>query len=206
MLAKLQTEQPLEDTEIITLAFHVDYWNYLGWKDEFSSPEFSRRQNDYSIAKNLNSNYTPQMIVDGTTEFVGSKEALAKDAIAKAAENEKAKINILFDDKNSIIVLEIDKIILFEDSEVFLVIAEDNLKTNVKRGENSGRKLEHIAVVRAFEKVGEITKGDSNFSKKLKFDLPQLWQKENIRLVAFVQGKESKKVFALGQIKFNEEQ
>src|SRR5215212_735890 len=70
-LAFLENQQPVTKAEIVTLAFHVDYWDRLGWKDRFSSPLFSRRQEDYAQAFKLDSNYTPQMIVDGKTEFVG---------------------------------------------------------------------------------------------------------------------------------------
>src|SRR5687768_4382247 len=73
VLARLENEQPDKNAEIIALAFHVDYWNYLGWKDEFSSAVYSERQSGYAAAFKQNSNYTPQMVVDGETEFVGSR-------------------------------------------------------------------------------------------------------------------------------------
>ena len=66
LLTRLEKEQSVGDAEIITLALHVDYWNSLSWKDEFSSPLFSRRQQLYSQALKLDSNYTPQMVVDGS--------------------------------------------------------------------------------------------------------------------------------------------
>lgn len=201
MLAQLQAEQPFENAEIITLAFHVDYWDYLGWKDKFSSAEFSQRQNDYSISKKLKSNYTPQMIVDGTVEFVGSKKALAIKEIAKAAENEKAEIEFFIDKNGSSVKLKINNISLSEDADLWLAIAEDELETNVERGENSGQNLKHTAVVRALEKIGEITHEDNEFSKSLSFELKPNWKKEHLRFVAFVQGRESKKIYGLGQLK-----
>src|SRR5215218_8363456 len=84
-LTFLENQQPVRQAEIITLAFHVDYWDRLGWKDRFSSPLFSRRQEIYSEALKLDSSYTPQMIVDGETEFVGSDSGKAAKEIAKAA-------------------------------------------------------------------------------------------------------------------------
>src|SRR5215203_5351918 len=76
-LAFLENQQPVPQAEIITLAFHVDYWDRLGWKDRFSSPLFSRRQEIYSQALKLDSSYTPQMIVNGESQFVGSDSGKA---------------------------------------------------------------------------------------------------------------------------------
>lgn len=201
MLAKLQTEQPLENVEIITLAFHVDYWNYLGWKDEFSSPEYSRRQNDYSNALNVNSNYTPQMIVDGKSEFVGSKEIVARDEINKAVKNEKANIELIFEKDSGILKVKIDEISVSEDSDVWLAIAEDNLETSVKSGENSGRKLQHTSVVRELKNLGNASSSDKKFNTEIGIIIQNGWKKDNLKFVVFVQGKRTKKIFGLGQLK-----
>src|SRR5688500_5386821 len=71
VLARLESEQPVKDVEIVPLALHVDYWNYLGWRDEFSSNAFSQRQNGYAKRFKLDSIYTPQMVVDGQKQFTG---------------------------------------------------------------------------------------------------------------------------------------
>jgi hypothetical protein len=196
VLAKLQNEKSFENAEIITLAFHVDYWNYLGWKDEFSSPDFSKRQNDYSTTLNVGSNYTPQMIVDGKTEFVGSKENKAKEAIDQAAKESKANIELVFE--NSILKVKIDKISVSEDSDVWVAIAEDNLETNVERGENSGRKLQHTSVVRELKNIGNVASIDKKFETEIGINLRNEWKKENLKIVVFVQGKRTKKIFGLG--------
>lgn len=202
MLAKLQKEQPVENTEIITLAFHVDYWNYLGWRDEFSSAEFSQRQNDYSNALNMRANYTPQMIVDGMAEFVGSKQSVAKSEIAEASENQKPRVELAFDEMNSELKIKINEISVSEDSEVLLAVAEDDLETNVKAGENSGRTLKHFGVVRKLQKIAKIGAKDSKFDQNTKIEFLPDWKKENLRLVVFAQAKKSKKIFAVGQLKF----
>src|SRR5215468_4014633 len=94
VLAQLQQTQPVAGAEVIALGEHVDYWNYIGWSDPFSAPVFSQRQNDYTNAFGAFSVYTPQMVVDGQTEFVGSKMSKALDAIAKAARAPKAKVQL----------------------------------------------------------------------------------------------------------------
>src|SRR5579872_5868653 len=72
LLSHLQQSQPVPGAEIITLSEHVDYWNQLGWVDPFSSPVFSERQSEYAQKFGINGVYTPQMVVDGSAEFVGS--------------------------------------------------------------------------------------------------------------------------------------
>ena len=81
-LAFLQKEQPNTQAEIITLAFHVDYWNNLGWKDEFSSELYTQRQSFYAQSFNLSSIYTPQMVVDGSFEVVGSNLGKSQQKIS----------------------------------------------------------------------------------------------------------------------------
>ncbi len=100
VLIRLEKEQPNKEAEIITLALHVDYWDRLGWKDEFSSPLFSQRQTVYAQRLNLDSTYTPQMIVDGRIQFVGSNLGEAGKAITEAAKSPKANIEAAFNNEN----------------------------------------------------------------------------------------------------------
>ena len=85
LLVQLDTQQPVPGAEVIVLGWHVDYWNRLGWVDVFSSEEFTARQYDYSDAFGLSGAYTPQMVVDGVTEFIGSDAVQARSAIARAS-------------------------------------------------------------------------------------------------------------------------
>src|ERR1700693_4008574 len=94
LLARLVEEQPVEGAEIVALEQHVDYWNRLGWIDPYSSPGFTQRQSLYSDAFGLDTVYTPQMVIDGRTEFVGSDETRAREAIAAAAHVKKADVQI----------------------------------------------------------------------------------------------------------------
>src|SRR5215469_9046466 len=76
--------QPIAGTEMIVLSEHVDYWNHIGWKDPYSASFYSQRQSAYAKRFGLDSVYTPQMVVDGTSEFVGSNSGLADKAFRKA--------------------------------------------------------------------------------------------------------------------------
>ncbi len=96
VLAELENTQPVAGAEIIALSEHVDYWNYIGWSDPFSSEAFSARQGAYASVFNNDGVYTPQMVVDGQAEFVGSNSEKARTAIARLAKIPKAEVTIDF--------------------------------------------------------------------------------------------------------------
>lgn len=201
-LAFLQKEQPNPAAEIITLAFHVDYWNNLGWKDEFSSDLFTQRQNFYARSFRLSSIYTPQMVVDGTFEFVGSNLGKAQQKITEAAKIAKAEINLkLLEDKLNV---QISNLPTHQDSTVYLATAEDNLSSKVTRGENSGSKLEHISVVRELKMLGQIKNNEQKFDSETVIQLQENWKKENLKLVIFIQENQSRKIIGVNYRKFLE--
>src|SRR5271166_3468599 len=84
LLERLDRTQPVAGAQIIVLSEHVDYWNHIGWADPYSSHFYSNRQNNYAERFHLDGVYTPQMVVDGTSEFTGSNHALADKAFTKA--------------------------------------------------------------------------------------------------------------------------
>ncbi len=201
VLARLEKEQPNADAEIITLALHVDYWNRLGWTDEFSSHFYSERQNGYADRFNLDSIYTPQMVVDGQKEFVGSNFGAAQNAVSEAAKIQKASIEIIngADAKNPIVKVKIADLPAHENSYVWLVIAEDNLQTKVKRGENGGKTLSHISVAREMKLVGEIKPADKGFETDAALRFQPNWNRKNLKTVVFVQGKETKRIYGVSK-------
>src|SRR5712664_239526 len=109
LLERLDRSQPVNGTELIVLSEHVDYWNDIGWKDPFSSHEYSERQSAYAGHFGLGSIYTPQMVVDGHIELVGSDERRAREAIQNATKGMKTPVSIsssLSDDKTPILHIE----------------------------------------------------------------------------------------------------
>lgn len=200
-LAEMDSRQPFAEAEIITLALHVDYWNYLGWKDEFSSPIFSRRQGLYTSKFKLDGNYTPQMVVDGELHFVGSNTDEAKKAITKALKSEKAKVELSFaGDKLSVNIPNLPK---HGDATVFLAIAESNLKRNINRGENSGKTLEYVSVTREIQSLGMVNAQTNAFNAETNLQFQPEWNKENLKFVVFVQENASRKILGVSQIKFS---
>ena len=94
LLAKLEADQSIQNAEVIALEEHVDYWNNLGWTDPFSSESSTLRQYVYAETLGNGNAYTPQMVVDGQDEFVGSRERQARGAIGQAANRRKADVTI----------------------------------------------------------------------------------------------------------------
>jgi hypothetical protein len=198
-LAFLQEQQPIANAEVIALGFHVDYWDYIGWKDIYAKREFTRRQENYAEAFRLSSNYTPQMVVDGSLEFVGNNSKKANNAIASSIQNQKGNVELTrTGDKLSIKITAVPK---HSDSTVFLTIAEDNLSSDVKRGENSGSKLIHQAVVRELSAIGSITSEQTSANFETSVNLKSDWKKQDVKFVVFIQENESKKVLGVNQIK-----
>lgn len=198
-LILLETQQPVAKAEVITLAFHVDYWNRLGWKDEYSSAEYSERQNSYVQRMKLDSSYTPQMVVDGQAEFVGSNSERATQAISEAAARPKSRVDVRLEGATARI--RIDDLKSQEPSIVYLAIAEDGIVTNVRAGENSGRKLPHISVVRKLEVIGELSSADKSFTETVPIPSDPSWKKDKLKYIVFVQETASGRVTAVGKAK-----
>jgi hypothetical protein len=197
-LAMLRSEQPYANAEIITLAFHVDYWDRLGWKDDFSSKFFTQRQENYADSLQSDGSYTPQMIVDGRNEFVGSNLAKISLAMNAAPKNEKGKIELDFT-KESNLKIKFSELPAHKDASINVAIAEDNLSTDVKRGENGGRKLEHDSVVRELKSIGSITSDQKSFEIETQLEFNAKWKRKDLRIVVFAQENASRKVIAVGQ-------
>lgn len=213
LLARLDREQPVEGAEVIALAQHVDYWNSLGWADPFSSHDFSTRQGEYAAAFGNEGVYTPQMIVDGGAEFPGGETGKAFDAIAQAAREPKAEVSLAraanqsnqsdADDslRLSVRIERLPKLPDGDTADVLLAITESNLSSDVARGENAGRKLTHIGVVRTFSKIGYVGATTQPFAAEPSVALDKNWRRENLRAVVFLQEHTGRRVVGAAAIK-----
>jgi len=204
VLSRLDRTQPIAGAEVIPLALHVDYWNYLGWSDPFSSHDFSARQSEYADAYGKDGVYTPQMIVDGVTEFPGGNGSRAADAIAKAASAPKAETQVTRAARQpaegvrlTISLKNIPKLTDGDAAYVLLVVTESNLSTDVARGENAGRKLAHVGVVRTLTTVGNLADARGGaFDTEAVVLLKKNWRRENLRAVVFGQERGSRRILA----------
>ncbi len=189
-LAKLVTESRKDGTAVYPLAFHVDYWNRLGWTDPFSSAAASDRQNAYASAFHADQVYTPQMVVNGTTQFVGSNKAKADEAIkTDLAESRAHTIKIEVADKDGVVSVKFATDDTDKDAKVIVAAVQRGLSSKVTKGENGGNTLDHENVVRAFE-----TKAAAAGSVELK--LPTDFDTGKGSIVAFVQDSKTMKIVA----------
>lgn len=140
--------------DVLALAFHVDYWNYIGWADPFASKFATQRQHAYARHLNLRYVYTPQMVVNGTTEGVGS-ERLTIGPLIKAAEEDKTPRQrvTLMRNPDGTLALHVDRGSATEPATVWLVGFDREHATPVLRGENEGRTLKEYQVVRSCDSV-----------------------------------------------------
>ena len=199
LLQKLDQSQPVSGAELIVLSEHVDYWNDIGWTDPYSSHEYTERQSAYADHFGLNTVYTPQMVVDGNFELVGSDQRRALEAIREAAMLKKAPVCVSLgasDDKTARIHVEAGPLTSSTDaaqsSNVFLGIADDSDESQVSRGENAGRTLHHVAVLRDLTRIGAVNASDP-FSRDLKLNLNSN-RPRNMRIVVIIQEPEVGKI------------
>jgi hypothetical protein len=207
LLAKLAEQPPTQNVEIIALEEHVDYWNDLGWNDPFSSREWTVRQNAYAGPLGNGSPYTPQMVVDGSVEFVGNHPQMALKSIAEAAQRTKSTVTLSRGnpakpgtEEFSVTVGKLADTTK-GGAEVWLAITETGLHSAVKGGENAGHDLHHAAIVRSMRKIGEAKgNGDTSFSGNASIPLRSEWKRENLRAVVFVQDKKTLRIVGAAQV------
>jgi len=204
LLLRLGRTQPIREADVIVLEEHVNYWDNLGWEDPFSSEAATERQQEYGQAFGGRQVYTPQMIVDGSAEFVGSAEDRALRAVRAAGARPKPAVSLSWIDGGMlrIHVEPFTQAAQGEMPEVFLAITENMLHSDVKRGENAGRGLEHDGVVRRLIPVGKIESGPEGFSSAIAIRAAHEWNLRNLRAVAFVQERRSRRILAAAATPF----
>ena len=192
LLERLDGSQPVRGVELIVLSEHVDYWNDIGWRDPYSSHEYSQRQGAYAGHFGIGSVYTPQMVVDGHFELVGSDERGAIEAIEGAAKTLKIPVSIssVHLEAGSIVSLHVEAGRLPSSSaaksaDVLIATADERDESHVSHGENAGRTLKHIAVLRTLTRVGTVNQS-SEFSQYVKIRSNRV-NAGNLRVVAIVQ-------------------
>ncbi|MCA1594529.1 MAG: DUF1223 domain-containing protein, partial [Acidobacteria bacterium] len=164
------------------------------------SHDFSERQGDYSRAFGKDGVYTPQMIVDGQTEFNGGNRGMALEAIARAARTPKADVQVTGapDGKGIKLAVRVEhlpQVSAGDTADVILALTESNLSSSVGSGENSGRRLTHVGVVRRLSVLGNLTESAKNaFTAEPIVTLDGKWRRANMRAVVFVQERASRRI------------
>ena len=175
------------DPHAIVLSEHVDYWDRLGWRDPYSGHATTLRQQAYARGFGIEGPYTPQMVIDGVTEFVGNDARRATEEIARARSREK--IGVHLSRTAAGVRVQIDP--AAKAADVWLALADESGTSQVTAGENQGRRLHHVAILRSLRKIGAV-KRDAAFARDV--DVPR----GAGRVIVFVQDSGLGRVYGVG--------
>jgi len=198
LVARIQKEDA--DKPVYILAFHVDYWNRLGWKDPFSSADYSKRQNQYATWLNLQSVYTPQIVVNGRKEFVGSEEGTLRNAITAGLHSAPAGgLTLNAQNSTSHIVVQYKAESAGKNITLLLALVQKNGQIKVQRGENGGRTLSHVQIVRNLQSVSLNTGGSGTAN----IALPEGFNAAGYEVIGFVQNTGNGAILAAAKSAFD---
>ena len=192
-LRALTKEYADKDVTLIPLAFHVDYWNYLGWKDIYSDKRFSVRQRTY--ASKLSSGvYTPQMVFNGASECVGSRTAQTRELVRKGAQISPdvaiaLQPSVYMRQEKWQVTIQTEGV--HQGHTLYTAVTEEGLEVPIARGENGGKTLKYDHVVRAFERK---SLDDTTEKIQVELSLPKDLNPSNAHLVAFIQDDATGKI------------
>jgi hypothetical protein len=197
LLAKIQKEA--QGKEVYLLAYHVDYWNRQGWKDVFSSSDFSNRQIDYGRWFGGSQIYTPQVVVNGKSEFVGSDEQALRQAISEQLTTKpNATLAVQASQDGDMLKIQYQASGDFKGSDLLLALVQKSAQTKVERGENAGRTLSHVQIVRKIQSdpISKTGTGSSTIA------LPKGFSAQNWEVLAMVQDQTRGKILAAAKASF----
>jgi hypothetical protein len=188
-----EIQKKYNDKDVLVLSYHVDYWNKLGWKDVFSDASFTQRQEYYSNIFRLNNIYTPQAVVNGKKEFRGSDKSKMISSIEERLNEISAvsiKLNVVQNAEGRIDVHYSAEGTDAKKEQAILVLVQKMATNEIKKGENTGRTLHHINIVRNIFYLPLKEKTTS-------FTLPAGFSKEDFFVAGFIQDKKSGKIKAI---------
>jgi hypothetical protein len=208
LLEKLDRSQPVSGADLIVLSEHVDYWDDIGWRDPYSSREYTERQGAYAGQFGLGSVYTPQMVIDGHFQLVGSDERGAITAIQSATKAEKVPVSVSLIrlEANNMITLhvaagQLPASIAAKSVDVWIAMADDSDESYVRRGENAGRTLKHVAVLRSLTRAGKVDES-GDFSRDVSINIAGQ-NAGSLRAVAIVQEAPAGRVLGVGSARLS---
>ena len=177
---------------VYVLSFHVDYWNYLGWKDVYSNPSYSSRQQNYGSIFQLNSIYTPQIIVNGKSQFVGSDESRLRESIAESLKEIpriEIHLKVQLENKNKIVVT--CNTVANPDLKLNLALVQNFATNFIQKGENKGKILTHYFTVRDFRVLP-----NQDSSNAIYLTIPPGLQASDCTIIAFLQNPKTGYIIA----------
>ncbi len=194
LLGRLDREQPLQGARIIVLSEHVDYWNKEGWLDRFSSAELTERQREYQYLFKLEDVYTPQMVVNGAVQMNGTDGKAIAAALEQAAASHPIPLQITsvqIGGKAVTFTLRNGMPAAPGEVNVYAALVDPEDTTEVRAGENHGRTLKHVGVVRTLERIGSSWHTEDLGKRPFVFNGNVSGRSglDGMRLVVFVQTK-----------------
>jgi len=200
LLTQLEQRQPVAGVEVIALGEHVDYWDSLGWKDRFSSPLFSARQQEYGRLFRVESVYTPQIVVNGQAQALGSDGDAVQEAIRAVAQGPRANVEISIAGKSfSFKVNRLPPGV--KSAEMLLAVTESGMTSTPERGENKGRRLTHTSVVRTLTNLGRLDAKNGAYTAEALLNLQPDWDRHNVKLVLLVQDRSTLRIIGAASLK-----
>jgi hypothetical protein len=182
--------------EVYVLGFHVDYWDKLGWEDVYSSVAYTNRQKEYVTLFSLNGGYTPQVVINGKTEFVGSNENKLRTTVQEELKTASPATVSLTAKKTGDRTVTVSYTVSgAAESVLNIALVQLHATSAVRRGENGGKKLEHINIVREF-KTADMSKGVTGTKT---FSIPRGKTPEDVHIIGFVQAKQNRQVLAAAE-------
>ncbi|HEX4809396.1 MAG TPA: DUF1223 domain-containing protein [Bryobacteraceae bacterium] len=199
LLEELDRSQPFASSELVVLSEHVDYWNQLGWKDPYSSAIFSARQNEYAGHLSSPDVYTPELIVDGTWQVIGSDRAAIRHAVNKASVQPKQPIGVEanLNGSSGTVHVTISPVLGTGKADVYVALAKNHVISYVAHGENAHRTLSHTSVAYRLTKLGSMESG-ARFEKQLSVELTPSSDGQT-RVIVFAQDPRTGRIIALTQ-------
>lgn len=206
LMRQLADAQPFDGAHLIALEEHVDYWDRLGWRDPFSSPQFTSRQTEYNDRVfRSNGVYTPQLVVDGVRECVGSDRSAIRSIVADSIRRPRAAVSV----QSAAVASHLSVTVSVDvpesverrgDAEIFVVVAERGLVSVVRRGENGGRTLIHGAVARSLTPLGELSERHRTFAGTVDVAVARNWKLPNLQIVGVIQERDSRRILGAGAV------
>jgi hypothetical protein len=188
------TNEPEFSGRVLPLAFHVDYWNYIGWKDPFSSSRWSQRQRRYGRYLGHGRAYTPQLVIAGREDVVGSRGGQIREMLREALKRPApATVSLdLGEVSGGELPVHAEARLTggAADGKLELLVAlwQDGLVTEVGRGENGGRTLANDRVVRQLASVTELPgKAGAEGGGEVSLEVESGWPRKDLGVVAFLQ-------------------
>lgn len=197
LMGKLQNE--LKNENVYVLSYHVDYWDKQGWKDIFSNADYTKRQYEYAKYLGKEPIYTPQVIVNGKSDYIASQETTVRNAI-KSALSKPAVIDLTLNatQNNSDVTVKYTVEGNSKNSQLLIAIVQKAAKSNVKRGENARRILSHYQIVRKLQTINvKENKGT------VSIHLPKDFNTTEFEVLGFVQDVKTGYVLGVNRADFS---